>query len=60
MNECKENKKKKCAFKCSTCHNYDRNLDFCLEKNIEECSKQSHINFSSCEDYLIRENLVMF
>ena len=57
MSECK---KKKCDFKCKTCHNYDKDTDFCVEKEIAECSKQVHTDFSTCEDYLIREDLVMF
>lgn len=64
MSENKSNKKskrvKKCKIKCNTCEFYDVPLDYCSQKEIEECSKQAHINFSSCEDYLVREDLVMF
>lgn len=60
MSECK-NKKNKCKnFKCITCHNYDKEVDYCYQKEIADCSKQVHTDFSTCEDYLIRENLVMF
>lgn len=53
-------KNKKCKIKCSTCEFYDAPFDYCSRNEIEECSKQTHINFSSCEDFLIREDLVMF
>jgi hypothetical protein len=57
----KKNKKgKKCKIKCSTCEFYDAPLDYCSEKDIEDCTKQAHTNFSSCENYLVREDLVMF
>ena len=59
MNEKKE-KKTKCNFKCSTCHNYDKKYDYCVEKEIEEISKQVHTDFSTCDSYLVREDLVMF
>lgn len=51
---------KKCRIKCGTCEFYDAPLDYCSERDIENCTKQSHINFSSCDDFLIREDLVMF
>lgn len=53
-------KSKKCSIKCGTCEFYDAPFDYCTQKEIEECSKQAHADFSSCEDYLIREDLVMF
>lgn len=59
MSECK-NKKKCKNFKCSTCHNYDKKTDYCSQKEIADCSKQVQTDFSTCEDYLIREDLVMF
>lgn len=55
-----EKKPKKCKLKCITCEFYDAPLDYCSEKDIENCSKQIHTDFSTCEDYLIREELVMF
>ena len=60
-NEKKKSKKnKKCKIKCSTCEFYDAPLDYCSQKDIRDCSKQTHINFSSCEDFLVKEKLVMF
>ena len=56
----KSKKAKKCKIKCNTCEFYDAPLDYCSQKEIEECSRQAHINFSSCEDYLVREDLIMF
>lgn len=55
-----EKKPKNCKLKCITCEFYDVPLDYCNEKDIENCSKQIHTDFSTCEDYLIKENLVMF
>lgn len=60
MSENKEKNKKKCNFKCSTCHNYDKEVDYCYEKEIEEVSKQVHTDFSTCDSYLVHEKLVMF
>ena len=60
MSENKEKKKKPCNFKCSTCHNYDKDVDYCYYKEIAECSKQIYTDFSICDSYLIREDLVMF
>lgn len=51
---------KRCNFKCSTCENYDKHTDFCKEKEIKECSKKSLTEFSQCDDYLVRHNLIMF
>ena len=56
----KSKKTKKHKIKCNTCEFYDVPYDYCTQKGIEDCSKQTHINFSSCEDFLIREDLVMF
>ena len=55
-----EDKKKKCNLKCSTCHNYDKKYDYCLEKDIENCSKQINTDFSTCDSYLVKENLIHF
>ena len=57
MGECKE---KKCSFKCSTCEHYDKPTDFCVEKEIENCSKAAHTDFSTCDSYLVKENLIYF
>jgi hypothetical protein len=56
----KMSEKKKCNFKCSTCQNYNRVSDYCKEKEIKHCSKQVHTDFSTCDSYLIRDNLIMF
>lgn len=56
----KKKKSKKCKIKCLTCEYYDAPFDYCSEKDIENCSEQSRSNFSSCEDYLVKESLVMF
>lgn len=55
-----ETKKKKCSLKCSTCQNYDKQSDFCKEKEIEECSKKALTEFSNCDSYLMNEKLVFF
>lgn len=56
-----ENKKKQCKnFKCATCHNYGKEVDYCYQKDIADCSKQINTDFSTCEDYLVSEKLVMF
>ena len=56
----KSKKNKKCKIKCATCEFYDTPLDYCSQKEIEKCTMQAHINFSSCDKFLIREDLVMF
>ena len=56
----KLNKNNKSHTKCKNCQFYDRKNDYCTEKDIKNCSKQTNINFSKCDSYLIRENLVMF
>ena len=64
MSENKEKKKskknKKCKIKCNQCEFYDKPLDYCSEKDIENCTMQTHINFSSCDKFLVREDLIMF
>lgn len=64
MSENKEKKKfkkaKKCKIKCAQCEFYDAPFDYCSQREIENCTMQAHINFSSCEDFLIREDLIMF
>ena len=60
-NEKKKSKKnKKCKIKCSTCEFYDKQFDYCSQREIEDCTMQAHINFSACEDFLIREELSFF
>ncbi len=56
----KKPNKNKCKIKCNSCQFYNRKDDYCIERDIGNCSKQSNVNFSKCEDYLVRENLVMF
>ena len=56
----KSNKKNKCKIKCRTCQFYIPEDDYCMEKDIEYCTKQTSVNFSKCDNYLVRENLVMF
>ena len=58
MDEKKE--KKKCNLKCSTCEHYCKGIDFCKEKEIENISKNVNTDFSTCDSYLVRENLIMF
>lgn len=53
------NKENICKFKCNTCENYDKNIDFCKEKEIENCSK-ARTDFSQCESYLVSSKLIMF
>ena len=60
MSEEKTKKKQKSSLKCRTCQNYDKNRDFCVEKEIEDCSKQMSTNFSQCDSFLIHDKLVMF
>lgn len=60
MSQKKSNKKNKCKIKCRNCQFYDREGDYCTERDIDNCTKQTNVNFSKCEDYLIREDLVMF
>lgn len=57
----KPNKKgNKCNIKCRNCQFYDSEDDYCTERDIERCTKQTNVNFSKCEDFLIRDKLVMF
>ena len=59
-NQKKTKKKKKNKIKCNTCEFYDAPLDYCSQKEIENCTMQAHINFSSCDNFLIREDLMFF
>lgn len=56
----KLNKNNKCQIKCRNCQFYNRENDYCTEKNIENCSKQINTDFSQCDSYLIRDNLIHF
>lgn len=55
--QCKNNK---CKIKCKTCQFYIADEDYCTERDIEYCTRQKNVNFSKCEDFLIKEKLVMF
>ena len=55
-----DNKEKKCNLKCKTCEHYNSIADYCREKEIKHCSKQVQTDFSTCDSFLIKENLVMF
>ena len=46
--------------KCEFCEYYNKQTDFCKEKEIENVSKQVNTNFSQCDDYLVNSKLVMF
>lgn len=59
-NKRKKESDKKCGLKCKTCEYYNFVGDFCREKGINHCSQQVHTDFSTCDSFLIRENLVMF
>ena len=56
----KAKKHKKCSIKCNTCEFYDVPIDYCSKKEIEDCSKQVQINFSQCDSFLVREDLIMY
>lgn len=54
----KKNDKKK--IKCRQCQFYDYEMDYCTERDIENCTRQSNVNFSKCDDFLIQDRLIMF
>ena len=54
----KTNQKRK--IKCRQCQFYDYEMDYCTEKDIENCSRQTNVNFSKCDDYLTKDTLIMF
>lgn len=54
----KKNDKRK--IKCRNCQFYDYEMDYCTERDIDNCSRQTNVNFSKCEDFLIQDRLVMF
>ena len=57
----KSNKKNdKRRIKCRQCEFYNYDDDYCMERDIENCSRQTNVNFSKCDNFLVRENLVMF
>ena len=57
----KSNKKNhKCKLKCRTCQFYIPEDDYCTERDIDNCTKQTNVNFSKCDDYLVKESLMYF
>ena len=56
----KSNKNNKCKIKCKNCQFYDREDDYCTERDIENCTKQTIVNFSQCDSYLTRDDLIYF
>ena len=54
----KKNDKRK--IKCRQCEFYSYEDDYCMERDIENCSRQNNVNFSKCSDYLVKDKLVMF
>ena len=61
MSQKKANKKgNKCKIKCRNCEFYDDEYDYCMERDIENCTRQTNVNFSKCESFLIKDKLVMF
>lgn len=55
-----KNQEKQCNLKCDLCNFYSRKQDFCEAKNLENCSKTMKTEFAQCDDFLVREDLVMF
>ena len=55
-----ENEKIKCDYNCIMCQNREKETDFCKVKGIEDCSKKAPTEFSTCNEYLIDSNLIMF
>lgn len=51
---------KKCNIKCCTCEFYEKETDYCREREVENCTKQPNTDFSQCENYLVGEKFVMF
>lgn len=60
-NQCKSNKKSnKSKIKCYQCEFYSHENDYCVERDIKNCTRQKNADFAKCDDFLIREDLVMF
>ena len=55
-----KNNENKCSLKCLRCQFYSKTHDYCVEKEIEQCSKKSLSEFSNCESYLINDKLILF
>ncbi len=60
MSKCKNKKCNLKCLKCELCEHYDKKIDFCQEKSIENVSKQINTDFSQCSDYLVNSKLIMF
>lgn len=56
----KQSNDKKKHLKCRQCEFYSYDDDYCTERDIENCSRQNNINFSKCDSYLTKSNLVYF
>ena len=54
-----ENEKKK-ADKCSQCHFYNKEKNYCKVKSTKEFRDYSMKDKDNCTDFLIKEKLVMF
>lgn len=54
----KKNDKRK--IKCRQCQFYDYEMDYCTEKDIENCSRQTNVNFTKCDSFLIKDKLLYF
>ena len=46
--------------KCRQCEFYNCDDDYCMERDIENCSRQTNVNFSKCDSFLVKEKLIMF
>ena len=46
--------------KCKTCQFYDFEEDYCTAREIENCTRQTNVNFSKCEDFLVKDKLIYF
>jgi hypothetical protein len=46
--------------KCRQCEFYDRDSDYCTERDIENCSRQNNVNFSKCDNFLVKDKLIYF
>lgn len=55
-----EKSKIECEIKCLICEHYNKNKDFCKIKCIEDCVRKAKSEFSTCDSYLTKENLIYF
>ena len=54
-----DDKKIKCNYNCVTCQHRNKE-DFCTIKQIENCSKAAPTEFSTCNEYIVSDKLIMF